>query len=1273
MVCAHCGADLPSGQDVCGRCGHRSVEADAEAVTSFSPLPAGALPSGAPTGLASDGLTIAPGTPAEGLTIGPDSFDGATIAPEGRTPRPEPDTHAHPAIVSGHAQPRPSGPFTPPGQASATGLFQTGTPFGRRYHLIRQLGAGGMGAVYQAWDEELAVVVAIKVIRPEAMADPAAARDLEKRFKRELLLARNVTHKNVVRIHDLGEVEGVKYITMPYVNGADLATILDREKKLPVPRALAIARQVAAGLVAAHDAGVVHRDLKPGNILLDEDEHALITDFGIARSISGPGGGTVVGTVVGTLDYMAPEQARAEAVDHRADIYAFGLILSDMLIGRRKVGAGSTALANLLDRISKPPTSIRGVDQSIPQELDDIVLHCVQTDPALRYQRTQELLIALEAASGESAAPSPSTRHYTRSVPAAQPRTITIALPSGLTAGGSRKWVAAGLTTVALAGGGYAVYRAVSAPKATNAPTASAPVPTGQSVSLAILPFRNASGDSSLDGLGSSLAEMLGTTIGQSAALKSIPGGRVSQILSDLRIAPDSTLDPSALSRLAELSGADTIMWGQFVKFGSEIRIDATVQDVKHQRTIPLKAQAANERDLFGAIERLSASVRENLALSNTAVKELAATSFKPTTDSMASLRSYTEGRNLMRQGRYLEAQKKLEASVQEDPQFALGYSKLAEVYFKLGYDGESERSSRLAVGYADSLPPVEKHFIVGSRARMQYDLAKGLDQYETLDKLLPQNDDVLLALGELYEDSGAYDKSRQRFKALLARDPGNLEALVGAGRVEFNAGRPNDALAYLTPALTQTIQAANDEGKAGVLWALGVTYFVLNKPDDALRNYQQALEIERRIGRKRGIADNLKSIAQLQDDRGQSEQALKSYSDALAIRREIGDKRGAGDVLLDMGTYYWARGRYDEALARFKEALQVQREVHNQPYEALALNNIGAVYLSTGRYDDARTHLEGALALRERMNTPSDTAETLHNLGDIALKSGSYDGALDRYLKALNLRRQIGDKRGTAIEQYSMGLLFEYQGRFGAAIESRSEARKSFAEIGDKSVWMARALLGEGSALGQGGRFDDAQKTLSDAMALAREIKNDELVAQILNLQGNLFAYRGDLAGARRLYEQASQSATRLKLREVALQSRVNLAMVAVKEKRAQPTAAALHALQAEAEQLGLKYESVQCQLLAGEVALDRKQPEEAKRELEAGLEQADRVGSLTLGAIAHHLLARAARQAADGAEVRRHEERVGQLLRQIQEQARGRDVLQRADLKGLTATSST
>jgi serine/threonine-protein kinase len=165
----------------------------------------------------------------------------------------------------------------PPGTGTGTGTGQMsmigpGQTVGARYHVIRLLGIGGMGAVYHAWDAELGVAVALKVIRTDVSGDPDATAAIERAFKQELLLARQVTHKHVVRIHDLGDIDGVKFITMPYVQGADMATVLKQAGKLTIPRTLKYLRQVVDGLVAAHDAGVVHRDLKPANIMIDEED-----------------------------------------------------------------------------------------------------------------------------------------------------------------------------------------------------------------------------------------------------------------------------------------------------------------------------------------------------------------------------------------------------------------------------------------------------------------------------------------------------------------------------------------------------------------------------------------------------------------------------------------------------------------------------------------------------------------------------------------------------------------------------------------------------------------------------------------------------------------------------------------------------------------------------------------------------------------------------------------------------------------------------------------
>ena len=1246
MKCPHCDGPVLASQRYCGNCGGAIPTTPGEVtVATLTPPPV-------------DAPTIAPGVPSAPAapttpSIPDDPTIAATIAPSTPGEAARFDARRTSAGAVGRI----------------TTALEPGMRFGHRYNLIRLLGEGGMGAVFQAWDEELAVVVAIKVIRPESLKDPVAARDLERRFKRELLLARNVTHKNVVRIHDLGEIDGVKYITMPYIHGGDLARLIGQEGRLAVPRALNIARQIVAGLVAAHEAGIVHRDLKPGNILIDEDDRALITDFGIARSVTGAGGGTMAGTIVGTLEYMAPEQAQGSAVDHRADIYAFGLILMDMLVGRRPAAHTESAMAELFARMSKAPAPVRLIDPSIPEAIDELIGHCVDPDLARRYQATQDLAADLEAICGPRSTSAASRLTLTAHPPppAVTPPVhappVTGAAPPLVSARGAKAWRAAAAVAILLALGA-AVFLFRDRLAGRPAPTA-APVAT-RSVSLFIVPFRNASGNASLEWLGASLANMLRTEVGQSAALRTVPGDRVSQILTDLQIEQDTNLRPETLTSLAQYSSADRVLWGQYVQFGSEIRIDATLQDIKGGRTVALKAQAANESDLPNAIGRLASSVRENLALPSEAVSALAATAFKPSSNSVRALRYYSEGLDLSRQGKYLEASKSFAASTQEDPTFALAYAKLADAFAAVGQPNDAEQASLKAVGAADALPPQEKYLVLATRARIQYDNQKAIEYYENLDKIMPGSDEVQFALANLYKDAGAYDNARQRFKQLLERDPKYIEALVGAGQVESWSGNGNDALDYLNRALPIAIQRGNDEARASVLRTLGATYGGMNKTSEGLRYAQESLEIERRLGRLAGIADSLHTIAQMQDDSGQSETALKTYREALELRRKIGDRQGVGNVLNDLGSHYATRNQYDEALTQFKEALQIQREVRNPVYEAAALNNVGTIYLWRGSYDEAQTYLQQSAAIRERMNLPSDAADTLHSLAEVSVKTGAYETAQGQYLKALDLWRRVGNRRAEAIELSNLGDVFEYQGRYGGAVKSKADAVKIFREIGDKGAWLPKVLASYGSALSQVGQAGEAQKVLDEAMPLARELKNDELIARILSIQGDAFYYQGDFAGARRQYEQSAAVAARAKLTPAVLTSRLNLARVNAADGRSPQSAAALSALGTDAERLGLKYESVLSSLLAGDAERRAKRYAAARDRLESTLVQADRLGAQALLAQAHDQLSMVYAAEGNPAESRRHSERAHQLLDAIRKDSRD-EVLRRSDFKAI------
>jgi eukaryotic-like serine/threonine-protein kinase len=1134
-----------------------------------------------------------------------------------------------------------------------SGPLQVGQNFGARYHVIRPLGIGGMGAVYQAWDQELEVAVAIKVIRPDVTADPAAAQDLERRFKRELLLARQVTHKNVVRIHDIGEIDGIKYITMPFVHGADLASILRRDGRLPIPRALSLARQIVAGLVAAHDAGVVHRDLKPANIMVDAEDHALIMDFGIARSATGTGGfaATVAGAVIGTVEYMAPEQAKGLPADQRADIYALGLIVYDMLRGGRHAGA-TTAVAELMSRMQHAPPSLRTQDPQIPEAVDAVITRCLQPEPVARYQTSADLLRDLDRASeGQAIAPPPTT-------------TVVVERPSG-----AKKYLipaAAALGLLLIAGGAaYYLSNRPSTPKTTAAVAA----PSGPAVSLAVLPFRNASGDSSLDSLGTSLSEVLATDLGESSQVRTIPSDRLHQVLGDLQIARSANLSPGELARIAEFANAQTILWGQFVKFGDEIRIDATLQDLAQRKTTPLKATAPSQSALLTTIAELAASVQQSLAAGSADVlNELKSTAWRPSTQSFEALRQFNEGQQFERDGNYPNAIQRFTAATAEDPNFALAYSALAQAYRDSGSDAQAAQFSRRAVGLSGSLPPQEKYLIAATHYRITNDAPKAIETYEQLVKVSPNNPRIQYELAGLYEQAGQLDKAQEHYQRVVQLDPKYVDGLTAVGRVAILRGDPQASLDPLTNALSLSIQLNNDVARGNVLQAMGVAYKRLGRPNDALKNYQESLAIRRQLGQKRAMARSLSEIGQIQEQLGSPNEAVKSYNDALTLQREIGDKSGISSTLNNLGALLTDVGKPDEALPLLRESLGIARDDGRRTTESLALNNIGTAYLGKGQYSDAQTYFERALELREQSKVPREIADTLHNLGETLNKMGKYDLSISRYLRALEMRRSDGDKRGEAIESYSIGAIFDYQGRYGAAVKSKGEALKVFRDLKQKDFWYGEILSGYGYSAALAGRLDDAAKALDEASGVAKDLKNQGLIAQVLRFQAVRLSLAGDPRAAIRTSEQSAQAATRASDRTLDLWARAEVAVTAAAAQPTRALAATLASIASQADVQGLTYLSVYASLQSADTHLRTGNFQQARQDVERTLARAETLGLRELQARAEYVLASALRAAKDP-QARRHYATAQQLFDEMKRDDGNQKVLERADVKAIYA----
>jgi serine/threonine protein kinase/tetratricopeptide (TPR) repeat protein len=682
MTCPHCGARTATPDLQCRSCGRRADSAATNVATGLlTPLPE-------PENTAT-------------IILGNPDIDETCLSDA------PPVGHGFGSGIGGHVAPEAGGPLS------------RGQQFGSRYQILKLLGAGGMGAVYQAWDSELSVPVAVKVIRPDIVAGSKAGGEIERRFKRELLLARQVTHPNVVRIHDLGEINGIKYITMPFIEGSDLATILKKETKLPVTRALKIARGIAAGLVAAHAAGVVHRDLKPANIMIGADDEPTIMDFGIARSAGGSGtvpaskseirpaalrsnsgllaSQTMAGAIIGTLEYMAPEQARGELVDQRADVYAFGLILYDMLVGRRRAQRAASAVAELQARMEKAPPAPRTVDHSITTGIDQIVSRCLEPDSEKRFQTTAELQASLNLLD-EKGKPLPIYRRV-------HPRTIAAAVV-----------LVAGLLI-----GTFQITRQLSAPVKAHDP-----------VSVVIADIQNRTNDPTFD---NSLPQTLRRALEGASFITAYDRSRVGGLVGGRT--PEK-LDETAARELAVKQGLGVVLAGAIDPRGQgyEIAIKA-IQTVTGNVIADVRGVASGKDNVLETTTRLMAGVRNRLGDETTESAQLFAMR-SLSTSSLEVVSHYAAAVEAQTRGKFEDARQHYLKAVELDPKFGLGYQGLAVMSRNLQRFDDADKYIKEALRYLDSMTDRERMATRGFYYRLTNDNEQCANEYGLLVKAYP-------------------------------------------------------------------------------------------------------------------------------------------------------------------------------------------------------------------------------------------------------------------------------------------------------------------------------------------------------------------------------------------------------------------------------------------------------------------------------------------------------------------------------------------------------
>src|SRR5215471_16605982 len=525
-----------------------------------------------------------------------------------------------------------------PGLTGASEEIQEGTILADRYEILQLLGQGGMGAVYKARDTELDRIVALKLIRPELARNP----EMLRRFKQELILARQVTHKNVIRIFDLGQSDGIKFITMDFVQGKDLRALLQEKGKFPPKEAAQIMLQICRALEAAHSEHVIHRDLKPQNIMLDQRGRVFVMDFGIARSAPLPGM-TQTGALVGTPEYMSPEQARGEKLDERSDIFSLGVIFYEILTGKSPYPSDAP-LATLWKRMQERVTPPSQLEPTLPSELNDIVLKALEIEPENRFARAREMAHQLEIWLG----------------PSAESSTIFLHAPRKH----YWKWASAGLAVLLV--GSLVALRFRSPAK---------PAPVHPPVSVLVADFTNHTGDPLFD---DTLEPMFNVALEGASFVNAYNRGSARRLAGQLPN-PTDKLDEQSARLVAVGQGLGAVVIGSLSRRGDGYKLSVEALDARTGNSLATaEVNASNKDELLLDVPKLAAPIRKALGDSTPESVQLNMAGGAFQAASLEAVHQYAVGTDQQFAGKMEESLASFTKVAELDPNFARAYAGMA-------------------------------------------------------------------------------------------------------------------------------------------------------------------------------------------------------------------------------------------------------------------------------------------------------------------------------------------------------------------------------------------------------------------------------------------------------------------------------------------------------------------------------------------------------------------------------------------------------------------